>query len=134
MSVSLNGQQAGKNLDSSEKFSLGGPTSVRAYPSGEGSGDEGYRGTLELRHTMMPKVQGVLFYDFGSVKINKTPFGAAGNNHKALSGAGFGVNAGVGQVQIKASLAWRTRGGQPTSIPAAAVKSPTVWVQASVAF
>jgi len=134
LSFNINGQQAGKNLDSSEKFSLGGPTSVRAYPSGEGSGDEGYRGTVELRQTLMPKVQGVLFYDFGSVKINKRPFGAAANNNKTLRGAGFGVNAGISKVQIKASVAWRLSPDLPLSLPANAIKSATVWLQAQVAF
>jgi hemolysin activation/secretion protein len=37
-SATLSGQWADKNLDSSEKFLLGGSTGVRAYPSGEGSG------------------------------------------------------------------------------------------------
>ena len=39
--ISLSSQKALNNLDSSEKFFLGGPGSVRAYPLGEGSGDEG---------------------------------------------------------------------------------------------
>ena len=135
VSFNINGQQAGKNLDSSEKFSLGGPTSIRAYPSGEGSGDEGYRGTLELRQNLMPSVQGVLFYDFGTVKINKTPFGAvATSNNKTLAGAGFGVNASFNKVQIRASVAWRTSPDLPLSIPANTVKSATLWVQASVGF
>ena len=132
--VNLNGQQAGKNLDSSEKFSLGGPTSIRAYPSGEGSGDEGYRGTLELRHTLLQNIQGVAFYDFGSVKINKTPFGAGTSNNKTLAGAGFGINASVSKVQLKAAVAWRVGQDLPVSIPASAVKAATVWVQASVGF
>jgi len=37
--VSLSGQKAGKNLDSSEKFFLGGAYGVRAYPTGEAPGD-----------------------------------------------------------------------------------------------
>lgn len=138
LSFALNGQQAGKNLDSSEKFSLGGPTSIRAYPWGEGSGDEGYRGTLELRQNLMPSmtfgVQGVLFYDFGSVKVNKTPFGAAANNSKTLSGAGFGVNASINKVQLKASVAWRLSPDLPLSLPANAIKSATLWLQAQVGF
>jgi hemolysin activation/secretion protein len=36
LSVSLSGQTANKNLDSSEKFSLGGINGVRAYPAGRG--------------------------------------------------------------------------------------------------
>src|SRR5690606_17102591 len=40
--TSFYGQTASKNLDSSEKLSLGGATGVRAYPQGESSGDEGF--------------------------------------------------------------------------------------------
>jgi hemolysin activation/secretion protein len=36
--VSISGQYAFKNLDSSEKFFLGGASGVRAYPSSEGGG------------------------------------------------------------------------------------------------
>ncbi|MES2413595.1 MAG: ShlB/FhaC/HecB family hemolysin secretion/activation protein [Pseudomonadota bacterium] len=132
--MALNGQQAGKNLDSSEKFSLGGPTSIRAYPSGEGSGDEGYRGTLELRQTLARGVQGTVFYDFGSVRINKSPFGAAAANNKTLYGAGFGVNSSLDKVQLRASIAWRASRDLPVSVPAGSVRSATLWLQASIAF
>ena len=37
------GQFASANLDSAERFQLGGPSGVRAYPTGEASGDEGVR-------------------------------------------------------------------------------------------
>jgi hemolysin activation/secretion protein len=135
IAMSLNGQQAGKNLDSSEKFSLGGPTGVRAYPSGEASGDEGFKGTIELRHSWNTNWQSTLFYDFGSItKINKTPFGAAASNGKNLGGAGFGVNASFGKAQIRTALAWRTDGSLPASLPANAVKTPTLMVQASIGF
>ena len=116
LSISLNGQQAGKNLDSSEKFSLGGPTGVRAYPAGEASGDEGHRGTIELRHNYNPNWQVTAFYDFGSVKINKTPFGAAASNGKNLAGAGFGINASFDKVQVKAALAWGVDGSLPAAL------------------
>lgn len=133
--ASITGQQASKNLDSSEKFSLGGPAGVRAYPLAEAGGDEGYKATLEMRHSFTPSWQGTLFYDWGEVTINKRPFGAPGNaNKRALAGAGVGLNATAGAVQLKASLAWRAHGGQPTSIPASAARSPTLWVQAVVAF
>jgi hemolysin activation/secretion protein len=133
--VSISGQQASKNLDSSEKFSLGGPGGVRAYPLAEAGGDEGYKATLELRHAFTPTLQGTLFYDRGEVTINKHPFGAPDSpNQRSLSGAGMGVNTSLATVQIKASLAWRTSGGQPTSVPSAAANSPTLWVQAATYF
>ena len=134
VSMSFNGQQAGKNLDSSEKFSLGGPTGVRAYPSGEASGDEGFKGTVELRHSYSANWQVTAFYDFGTVRINKNPFGAAASNGKNLAGAGFGLNATFDKIQIKAALAWRVDGGLPASLPASAVKTPMLMVVASVGF
>ena len=50
--LALSGQQASKNLNSSEKFSLGGANGVRAYPQGEASGDEGMLLNLEARRSL----------------------------------------------------------------------------------
>ena len=67
--VKFQGQQAGTNLDSSEKIYLGGANAVRAYPQGEGSGDEGYQATAELRyHTKVPGLVLSTFFDIGHVK------------------------------------------------------------------
>ena len=43
----LSGQMASRNLDSSEKFLLGGYNGVRAYPEGEAAGDEALLARLE---------------------------------------------------------------------------------------
>src|SRR5205085_4169849 len=51
----INGQFAGKNLDISEKIGLGGMYGVRAYPQGEGYGDEGYIVNLEARYLLLSK-------------------------------------------------------------------------------
>lgn len=135
MQMSLTGQQAGKNLDSSEKFSLGGINGVRAYPSGEASGDEGKKATLELRHNINTTWQGTFFYDYGAVKTNKFPFGTSPAADRSLFGAGVGVNAAFeNKLQIRITMAWRINGGLPTSIPASAAKRPTVWVAASIGF
>lgn len=135
LAAGFSGQFAGKNLDSSEKFSLGGLNGVRAQPQGEASGDEGFRGSVELRQAFTPNIQGTLFYDFGSItRINKTPFGAAAANSRNLSGAGFGVNATFGKVLFRSALAWRVDGGLPTSLPASQVRTPTLLLQATLAF
>ena len=135
LAAGFSGQFAGKNLDSSEKFSLGGLNGVRAQPQGEASGDEGFRGSIELRQAFTPNIQGTRFYDFGSItKINKTPFGAAAANSRNLSGAGFGVNANFGKVLVRSALAWRVDGGLPTSLPASQVRNPTLLLQATLAF
>lgn len=95
--VGLSGQWASKNLDSSEKFVLGGPQGVRAYPNGEASGDEGWLLNLEWRQEITPDWQGTLFVDHGGVKLNHSPWAnwnaAMPNvpNRYTLSGAGFSL-------------------------------------------
>ena len=91
---SLLAQRAGKNLDSSEKFALGGAQGVRAYPVGEAAGDEGVLATIELRYAL-PQIFGATpsligFIDTGRVQINKNQF-AAGLNARTLAAAGVGV-------------------------------------------
>ena len=93
--LAVNGQEASKNLDSAEKMSLGGPFAVRAYPSGEASGDEGYVATAEIRHVLNQQLlPGQLtlsgFVDHGMVRTNARPF-IEGDNQRRLSGAGVGV-------------------------------------------
>lgn len=134
LSLSFSGQRSSKNLDSSEKFSLGGAYGVRAYPQGEGIGDEGYLAILELRHGLAGWADGILFFDTGAVTINRSPFGLDAPNTRHLSGAGFGANVTLAGIQVKASLAWRTGGGKPTSIPSEAVDTPTLWMQVGKVF
>ncbi len=105
------GQLATKNLDSSEKFSLGGPYGVRAYPINEGLGDEGYLMNFELRYEVYPNVQLVGFFDHGGTTLHNTPWlGSAGTgpNHYTLSGGGFGINwISPGDFAVKLSIAQR---------------------------
>lgn len=89
--LSLLAQSASKNLNSSEKMSLGGAYGVRAYPQGEASGDEGLLFTGELKWSMPnPNFQLIAFLDAGGVTINKNPWDSA-INQRALYGAGVGV-------------------------------------------
>lgn len=95
------GQWASKNLDSSEDFALGGPYGVRGWPVGEGRGDMGLLGTVELRYDApVPapwgQVQLSAFLDGGRVRINRNPNGvplpiACGCNAYGLAGAGLGM-------------------------------------------
>lgn len=58
-------------LADTEKFSLGGPDSVRGYRASELRGDQGWLGTVELRRQFQAlNVPGVghVFYDLGSAK------------------------------------------------------------------
>jgi hemolysin activation/secretion protein len=133
LSLALSGQYASKNLNSSEQFSLGGAYGVRAYPLGEVYGDEGRLATIELRHNFTQTLQGVMFYDAGLVIINCNPY-LSGDNSRFLSGAGVGVNAKVGGVQIKTNLALRGSGGQPTSVPITMNRKFILWVQMNKKF
>ena len=84
------GQKAGNNLDSSEQIYLGGANAVRAYPQGEGSGDEGYQATAELRyHTKVPGVTLSTFFDIGHVKYTHDSSLPGGTT---LKGWGVGVS------------------------------------------
>lgn len=112
------GQRASRNLDSAEKFAIGGPQAVRAYGSGEASGDEADRFTLEWRQRLSPAWQGVAFHDIGRVAYNRRPFDPGAVAHRTLSGAGIGLNAeGVvagTPMSLQATVAWPLLGRTAT--------------------
>jgi len=74
----LAGQWASTNLDSSQKFYVGGATSVSGYPVGEASGDSGADAHLELRREFVAPWNGTLtaglFYQHGWVKTHENPW------------------------------------------------------------
>lgn len=133
-SVALSGQFSSKNLNSSEKFSLGGADAVRAYPQGEANGDVGWMTNLELHHNFSTTLQGVLFYDAGSVKINKFQYLVGSDNSDHITGAGVGANANLIGGQFKAALAWRTSSNLPTAEPDTLKRNPRFWLQAAWQF
>ncbi len=122
--ANLNGQWANTNLDSSEKFVLGGSSGVRAYPGGEGSGDSGWTAALELRLDMpapnaLGSMQWLAFVDTGRITLNQNMWGAAAvsnadnSNSYGLSGAGVGLTlAKAGRYSVRAIRA-QTLGGNP---------------------
>ena len=116
--ANFTGQSANKNLDSSEKFVLGG-MGVRAYPQGEASGDSGSLFNLEARYNIpgfeFGNLQVVGFYDYGSIKLHRTtwtgwqPVGLPNfPNSYSLSGAGFGLNIyKENDYSLRSSVAWK---------------------------
>jgi hemolysin activation/secretion protein len=116
-SARLSGQRAGKNLDSAEKFPLGGADGVRAYPQGEAAADDGllvsvalYR-ALPSRGTAAPAGAGEAllgcFVDAGLARIDHSPFGG-GEHRRRLSAIGLSLDYPLpGRVQLQASLAWK---------------------------
>jgi hemolysin activation/secretion protein len=98
--TAFSGQWAQKNLDSSEKFYLGGSGGVRAYPSSEGGGSLGQMLNVELRWLLPAGVMLTGFYDHGRVtqNVHNNYTGAPELNTFALKGAGL-------------SLGWRHTSG-----------------------
>jgi len=104
LSASARGQFTTGNLDSSQKFILGGSTGVRAYPTGEASGDEGHAFTVETRYDIpgIPAwvaTQLIGFIDTGWVKLHHDTWpgsiaNISGRNDYWLSGGGIGLNIG----------------------------------------
>jgi hemolysin activation/secretion protein len=109
--ASVNAQWAGKNLDSSEKLSLGGPSSVRAYPVSEGSGDSGWQATIEGRYSLSAELQLTAFYDHGYIRrdFDASYAGALLPATAELSGAGLSLNwSKPGVFTARATVARRT--------------------------
>ena len=103
--ISFAAQVAGNNLDTSQKMTLGGPYTVRAYDTSAVSGDSGYLLSAELRHDLGDIVNGRLhalaFVDSAQVKINKNTW-VASDNSASLSGVGVGLSW-VGQNNLYAN-------------------------------
>lgn len=129
LSLSAKGQLATKNLDSSEKFALGGPYAVRAYPIGEGTGDKGWLVNAEVRYALLPSLYGSIYYDVGEVHINQKPFLATANTRR-LAGPGLGVGGNYKAFNWKALIAWR----EANESVAEKDKTPRLWLQGSLGF
>lgn len=111
----FSGQWANKNLDSSEKFNLGGFYGVRAHPLGEGTGDRGYLGQAELRYAANADLTPFAFYDFGSSKSNTNSWDSNSTSTRTVSGYGLGVRVVSRGWSIDATVAVQGRGGASTS-------------------
>jgi hemolysin activation/secretion protein len=100
----------GRNLDSSEKFVLGGPEGVRAYPSGEAVGDSGLLANIELRYAVA-SAKGLSlsgFIDGGAInRFTKNASLILGQqvNSYNLSGLGFGLRYESQQATLALSIA-----------------------------
>lgn len=125
LSLALTGQWADKNLDASEKFMLGGAQGVRAYPQGDGSGDEGHLLNLELRYALQPGWEAMIFHDDGRVKINETQWTAT-KNSRHLAGSGLGTSYTRDQFSLGLHVAWRTSDAAPASDKD---RHPRLWLQ-----
>ncbi|WP_175884040.1 ShlB/FhaC/HecB family hemolysin secretion/activation protein [Burkholderia sp. BCC0044] len=123
-------QLASRNLDSSEKFSLGGPYGVRAYALGAGNGDQGWQSSAELRYLAAPGWQVSTFVDTGRVQLTKQPWSRERNTVQ-LSSVGVGASWFGTRRQISMTAAFPI--GHADAV-ASATRSPSVWLQAAQYF
>ena len=130
------GQMTSDRLDSYQKFALGGPNGVRAYPVGEAPGDVAHLVTVELRYPLpnwdgrIPgSLVGALFMDWGQSKLDNDPPIDIKDppNRRTLSGYGLGLNwATAKSWSAQGSVAWRQQG---ELINDPADRHPRVYVQ-----
>lgn len=118
--VSFSGQWASQNLDSSQKFSLGGPQGVRAYPVYEATGDQGWLGTVEARWDFYEGAQASVFYDMGWIQQFKSTTHLTellSPNTYNLKGWGVGLSYNYNNLlSMKVMMASRI-GGNPGANP-----------------
>lgn len=102
------------NLDSSERIGIAGSEGVRAYPLGEGSGDDGWVAQLEARYDAGDFAP-YAFYDAGSTDLNHRPWDVASTSTRTISGAGLGVRYNHDKWSANLAVAFRIDGGAPTA-------------------
>jgi hemolysin activation/secretion protein len=146
--VAVSSQFASKNLDGSEKIYAAGPTAVRAYQGGDGSGTQGQTVTFELRDRVSSAVTASTFYDYGHVQAYKDNITASGatNTQQGYPNsfylAGYGASVswqdGTGN-EIKATIARRT-GTNPNANTTTGMDSDgslvmnRIWLTATIGF
>jgi hemolysin activation/secretion protein len=107
LQVMLTGQVAGKNLDSSEKLSMGGSSSIPGYASGEASADSGVHAKLAVRWQTLPTLALTAFTDFARLRLARDPLPTVTKNEKRLTDAGISTDWLIGKgFSASAILAW----------------------------
>ena len=131
LQVQLSGQQAGKNLDSSEKFMLGGPATLPGYAADEAIGDSGVHARLGLRWQAMPELALTAFADEARLRLAHDPLPTATTNRQRLADTGIRADWMFGKnFSANAILAWARK---EASSPAANDKA-RLWFTLSYAW
>lgn len=115
--LSLQGQHATRVLDSSEKFYVGGVSSVRAYPVSELGGERGQSMSAEWRWRLSPAWLLTAFTDHG--RVVSLP-ATTTDSKSVLQLHGRGLSASwQGPAGLSARLTWSRRNGdnpRPTQL------------------
>jgi hemolysin activation/secretion protein len=149
LSVSVSGQIASVDLDSAEKFYLGGPNGIRAYPGSQAGGSQGAMINIEIQQQLEDKFVGSVFFDAGFVEqfrnkatyvaskgVTPTNIGTNANNSYSLRGIGLGLKRADQDFVFSTSIAWKLGHNPLYNIQGVGVnndgrsKSAYIWAQA----
>ncbi|WP_338923995.1 ShlB/FhaC/HecB family hemolysin secretion/activation protein (plasmid) [Pseudomonas silesiensis] len=128
LTTKLSAQVADNNLDSAEKFDIGGSQGVRAFKQGDSSGDTGWLANVDLRYSLTDMVVLNTFYDVGQVHVNKKSWDDS-DNKATRSGTGVGVDVFGKDWKVSMTGAWKASGATES-----APDSHQFWVQFIKAF
>ncbi|MEK7345401.1 MAG: ShlB/FhaC/HecB family hemolysin secretion/activation protein [Pseudomonadota bacterium] len=139
--AAVRGQWSKKNLDTTEQFRIGGPDGVRGFAPGEGTGDAGVVGSLELR-VLLPEawlgrvareMVASVFYDAGYIRYRNQPaVGSTTPLNETFTAAGIGLAwVRPGSWSWRLTLA-KPLSGEPRSDTR--VRDPRLYSQLSIFF
>jgi hemolysin activation/secretion protein len=117
----LRGQLASKNLDGSEKMSLGGVSGVRAYPGGEVSSDVAHIVSVDVKRQFANKTRDGFwalgaFADYGIGQLGKFEWTQGATHQYTVSGYGVSLDGSTkwgalwGNTYAQFGLVWAHRG------------------------
>lgn len=133
LALAYHGQLASRNLDSSEKFSLGGIYGVRAYPQDKIQADVAHLLNVELRRDLSGRVTAFGLVDIGHGRINRNTWPAAGGqNEMTLAGVGVGANWQPARA-FNVRMIYAMPVG-PQRVPNDPDRSGRLWLQAAYLF
>lgn len=131
LQANLTWQESSKNLDSSEKLSLGGPASIPGYASGDAPADSGAHIKVGLRWQTLPQLALSAFADYATVKLARDPLPTATRNERTLTDVGVSADWLIDKaVTASAIAAWP---GKEASNPSDNNK-PRLWVTLAYAW
>lgn len=114
LNLNFSAQLASVDLDSAERFYLGGPYGVRGYPGSQGGGSQGAMLNIELQQALEDRVVASVFYDVGMVQQykNKATYetikGSTGaDNTYTLSSLGLGLKRADKDIVWSTAIAWK---------------------------
>ncbi|MCV2355703.1 BamA/TamA family outer membrane protein [Paucibacter sp. B2R-40] len=151
--IALSVQSSRQNLDSSERFYLGGPYGVRAYAAGGAGGSTGSLLSVELRSQLTSDFRAAVFYDWGRIQLNVNgdaaqsattppatpPTASPELNRASMQGLGLNLSwSGPAGIDVRATLARRVGSAPPNALLGLDLNSPAprnqMWLQASMPF